>query len=238
MNLARRNTNSLPTNNRFDALKTSEVNPFKSSGGRRRHQEEQNVDPRPMRRARNTESKPAVAAKFEIRDEAFPDLGAPRAEPEPMPTTQECKAPKSSWASRLSSGPVEETKEEEVVVKPVNRAPLRRSGVTKDVYNCQDVLPGWISIMHDKQTGDVIRSHGPVTERMKALLRWQDEEPIRHARAMLVKEQRRRDLDVELFGDFSEYYGVKSLLEDDSDDYSSEGDAEEEDSDGSSGYIS
>jgi len=77
-----------------------------------------------------------------------------------------------------------------------------------------------------------------VTEQMRALLRWQEEEPLRHARAMLVKEQRRRDLDVELFGDFSEYYGVKSLLEDDSDDYTSDDDGEDGDSDASSGYMS
>ena len=236
MNLARRNTNKLPTNNRFDALKSSEGNAFRRSEGRRRFTEDQNVDPRPMRRPRNIEPAAAPKPKFEIRDEAFPDLGAPRAEPEPMPISN--AAPKSSWAARLSSGPVEEEKASEVTTRPATKAPLRRSGVVKDIYNCQDVQPGWLSIKHDKETGDIVRSHGPVTEQMRALLRWQEEEPLRHARAMLVKEQRRRDLDVELFGDFSEYYGVKSLLEDDSDDYTSDDDGEDGDSDASSGYMS
>jgi hypothetical protein len=238
MNLSRRNNNKLPTNNRFDALKASEDNPFRRSGGRRRFNDEQNVDPRPMRRPRNTDSGPALTVapkpKFEIRPEAFPDLGAPRAEPEPMPSVDE-KA--TSWAARLSSAPTEETKEE-TIVRPTTRAAIRRSGITRDEYECPDVRPGWISIRHDKETGDIIRSHGPVTEQMRALQKWKEDEPIRHARQMLREEQRRRDLDVELFGDFSEYYGMKSLLEEDTDDSSSEGDVEEDDSDASSDYMS
>ena len=238
MNLSRRNTSKLPTNNRFDALKASEDNPFRRSGGRRRFNDEQNVDPRPTRRPRNTEPRPAMAVapkpKFEIRSEAFPDLGAPRAEPEPMPAVQ---AGVTSWAARLSSVQAEETKEEPIA-RPAVRGPMRRSGITRDEYECPDVRPGWISIRHDKESGDIIRSHGPVTDHMRALQKWKEEEPARRARELLREEQRRRDLDVELFGDFSEYYGMKSLLEEDTDDSSSESDEEGADSDASSDYMS
>ena len=174
-------------------------------------------------------------------ENAFPTLGGtPTAPADNEAEKENQEATKGGWAAHIAKSTAEQ---EEARKKRAEQATRMAPGEIIDgdgriscrvVKDCLDVTPGWVRLRYDKQGGMYVHEHGPQTAAGRRLEEWEADAPRREAWAWLVKEQARRDQENELLGPASEYWGMKSLLEPDTDS-EPESEPEDEDDDGESG---
>ena len=171
-------------------------------------------------------------------ENAFPTLGGVASSNETEKENQE--ATKGGWAAHIAKSSAEQ---EEARKRRAEQATRMAPGEIIEgdgriprrvVRDCLDVTPGWVRLRYDKQGGMYVHEHGPQTAAGRRLEEWEADAPRREAWAWLVKEQARRDQENELLGPASEYWGMKSLLEPDTDS-EAESEPEDEDDDGESG---